>query len=451
MLYLKSYRSLLPLVAVVVTALVLAERLYLLADRYAANIFFSDQWEFNDATVFQSHSLWQIFTWQHGPHRQGLGGVLAKLIEPHFQWDSRTESFLIVGIFVVAMLLAVWLKRRLSSEFTYYDVVIPSLFLTATQCEVIFGAANLAHGSLPVLLIVLYALAWTIERPIPRFVVILVLNFLLIFTGFGLLMGVITPLAILVSLWKSPPGRWELEIHLFATAIALFSIGLFFGHYRWDPAVSCYDHVSRNPLDYLHFAALIFANFVGFDGLTSRHPALWGALLLGFFLVMFGWMVAYLVRTRKTGGEFPAANLVPLVLLAFSLAFCAATVRGRLCLGFSAAQESRYMPYLTPGFLGTYLFLSRTVSGRWLRHPMLLIFLLVCVYASWPVHLGDQLEMTGFRTAKLRWKSCYLATRNIALCNRESGTRICNPPEEPELQQKLNFLEKEHLNLFNGR
>ena len=190
---LRSYGSWLPIIVVAGASLVLTERLFRLVDHYAVNVFFSDQWEFNDATIFQQHSIWQIFTWQHGPHRQGLGGVLAKLLEPYFQWDSRIESFLILGIFVFAGVLALWLKRRIYGSFEYYDLVIPSLFLTATQCEVIFGAANLAHGSLPLLLVVIYCLAWTVRSLILRFAVILVVNFLLIFTGFGLLMGLITP------------------------------------------------------------------------------------------------------------------------------------------------------------------------------------------------------------------------------------------------------------------
>src|SRR5215471_3917802 len=151
---LKKYRAYFPWIALGLTALGLAGRLFLLVDRYAVNIFFADQWEFNDATVFQSHSLWQIFLWQQGPHREGLGGVLSKLVEPFFRWDSRTESFLVAGILVGSTALAVWLKRRLTGALDCYDVVIPSIFLTATQCELIFGDANLALGALPLLLVV---------------------------------------------------------------------------------------------------------------------------------------------------------------------------------------------------------------------------------------------------------------------------------------------------------
>jgi len=40
-----------------------------LISSYAVNIFYSDEWEFNDAALFQKHSLWQMFAWQHGLHR----------------------------------------------------------------------------------------------------------------------------------------------------------------------------------------------------------------------------------------------------------------------------------------------------------------------------------------------------------------------------------------------
>src|SRR5208337_637173 len=106
-------RSYFPPLAVGLVSVYLIERLFLLVDKYAVNIFFSDQWQFNNATVFERHTLWQIFTWQHCPHRQGVGGVLAKLMEPHFSWNSRTESFLIAGIVVAVMLFALLLKVRL--------------------------------------------------------------------------------------------------------------------------------------------------------------------------------------------------------------------------------------------------------------------------------------------------------------------------------------------------
>src|SRR3984957_4627446 len=121
---------------------ILAVRLFRLISRYAVNIFFSDQWEFNTPTVFQHRSLWEMFRWQNGPHRQGLGALLSYAIEPHFRWNSRTESFLIGILVVIAAACALWLKSRLFGSLVLSDVCIPLIFFTPTQFGQIFVAAN---------------------------------------------------------------------------------------------------------------------------------------------------------------------------------------------------------------------------------------------------------------------------------------------------------------------
>lgn len=141
--------------------LIFACRMFRLISRYAVNIFFSDQWNFNNATLFQKHSIWQMFTWQHGPHRQGLGALFEKLIEPSFRWNSRIESFVVGGVVVVAALCALYLKKRLYGHFSASDVLIPAMFFIPRQFETLFVTANFAHGPFPLLLIVLYCLAWT--------------------------------------------------------------------------------------------------------------------------------------------------------------------------------------------------------------------------------------------------------------------------------------------------
>ncbi len=132
----------LSLVSVSIGFVILAVRLFRLISRYAVNIFFSDQWEFNTATVFQNHSLWEMFRWQNGPHRQGLGALLSYAIEPHFRWNSRTESFLIGILVVIAAAGALWLKSRLFGPLVLSDVCIPLIFFTPTQFGQIFVAAN---------------------------------------------------------------------------------------------------------------------------------------------------------------------------------------------------------------------------------------------------------------------------------------------------------------------
>ena len=53
--------------------LLLGVRFFGLISRNAVNVLFWDPWDFDDATLFQQHSVWEMFRWQHGWHRQGLG------------------------------------------------------------------------------------------------------------------------------------------------------------------------------------------------------------------------------------------------------------------------------------------------------------------------------------------------------------------------------------------
>src|SRR5260370_8579640 len=113
--------------AVASAFILLAVRLFRLVEQYSVNILFGDQWQFDEATLFQNHSWLEIFRWQHGPHRQGLGGILSKLFEPLIQWNSRYEAFAIAGIICLACLAALWLKQRLFGKISYADVAIPLL------------------------------------------------------------------------------------------------------------------------------------------------------------------------------------------------------------------------------------------------------------------------------------------------------------------------------------
>ena len=58
---------------------------------FAANMMYWDQWDFY-ARLFTNSDLFQIFRYQHGPHRQGLGGLLIALVAALTNWDSRGDS-----------------------------------------------------------------------------------------------------------------------------------------------------------------------------------------------------------------------------------------------------------------------------------------------------------------------------------------------------------------------
>ena len=124
-------------------SLILAVRRFRQVSQYAVNIFFSDQWAIHEATLFQKHTLWEMFRWRYDAHRLGVGGLLAYFLEPHFHWNSRGGAFLATSIVTLAALCAIYLKTRLWGRIRLFDLAIPIIFLTPAQYESLSGDARL--------------------------------------------------------------------------------------------------------------------------------------------------------------------------------------------------------------------------------------------------------------------------------------------------------------------
>ena len=100
--------------------------------RFQANGLFGDQWSFYQP-LFEGASWWEIFNWQHGPHRQGLAFLLTAGVLELSQWDARVESLWIFLQLVAATGLALTLKRRLAGGIHILDIwfVIGGLYLVS--------------------------------------------------------------------------------------------------------------------------------------------------------------------------------------------------------------------------------------------------------------------------------------------------------------------------------
>lgn len=432
--------------AIVVLAVMaaLSIRLFSLISRYAVNIFFSDQWDFNDATLFQKHSLWEMFRWEHGPVRQGMGALVAFLIEPHFHWNSRSESFLVGIIVIVVTLLALVLKWRLFGAVTLFDVCIPLIFLNPLQHETLFMTANLAHGPLPVLLVLLYCLAWTIPNLPWRYGLVLLINFATIYTGFGFFLGVITPVALVADYWLELRHARAGKIYFaLALVLSLVSLGSFFLQYVFQSAVDCSPNLFTSPGAYLQFLFLIFANLLGVQGI-DLFPQLAGAVI-GLALVA-AFAVAF--RDLWISGKTPRSSAwVAGILLSYALLFAANTAYGRSCLELHAAQESRYIMYMELALLGFY-FVLLAMRKSALRLVLLLV-LTAALVATVPVRPRDALVMSYYSLGKQNWKACYLQLEDIRQCNAIIRFVVYPRPEQNNLKGKLEFLKQTRQNLYS--
>ena len=430
---------------VVLTFSALSARLFHLISRYAVNIFFSDQWDFDNATLFEKHSLWQMYTWQHGPHRQGLGALFQELVEPLIRWNSRSEAFIVGGVIVLGTVGALFLKRKLYGTITYSDAIIPLVFLASIPYTSLIITANFAHGPFPLLLLISYGLAWTCADVKLRYALVIIINFFAIFTGFGIFLGFLTPLLIVADYRANLRSRRGGTIY-FVLALLASSVSLaaFFIGYKLQPAADCFSFHPQPPLKYLRFMALMFANLVGTKGIGFL-PTLVGTLVLVgmvLCLVLAGWKLLVVRTTIAAWTRY----LIPATLIAYSLLFCLNTAFGRLCIGLDAAQTPRYTEYLQLGIFGLYLFVL-TISCRSLRNVVLFLFaVLLC--QSVPIRAVDENTMVHFSEVKRSWKSCYLSSSNIGQCDRLAGFWVYPRPEATHLKEKLDFLKRNKLNLY---
>jgi hypothetical protein len=446
----KKSSELLARLFISVVFIVYAVRIFRLISRYAVNVFFFDQWDFNNATLFQRHSMWQMFRAQHGPHRQGVGALFQRMVEPLFRWNSRTESFVVGGLIVAAAICALGLKRKLFGSVSVFDVVISAIVLTTAQWQTLFMSQNFAHGPFPLLLLLLYCVAWTSDRQAVRYPLVLFINFLTIYTGFGVFLGVLTPILLVLDYWASAPqSRLSMSCFIGTLSAALASLGSFFIGYKFynHSAADCFSLRPQSPMLYGHFVTLMFANFFSLRRLTVSTTIV-GIIVLAAVLIALAASIWPLLRQtprRLTRDEYNRA-LIIVALIAFTLLFCVNTAYGRLCLGLPAASVSRYVIYLEPAVLGLYFFLLSLRSGP-IRMFLLIGFLMATVAAS--LH-RDRAGMGAAFNVKEHWKTCYLQTENIEKCNAVAGP-VYPVSQHHNLKEKLDYLKKTRQNLYSDQ
>jgi hypothetical protein len=427
---------------VLAVSAVLAGRLLLLVHRHAVNILFLDQWNLALA-LFNPTDRLTLFRWQHGPHRQGCGLFVSRWIGELSGWNTRAESFAITAILILALAAALLLKRALWQRWQASDVVLPLLFLSPVQYETLIGTPNPAHGALPLLLLLAYSLAWCLPGCALRLGLVLLLNLLLVYTGFGVFVGLITPVVLAAGCYRAHRAgdRRQAALTLAALALALLGSATFAIGYSPQPAIVPEIQAYSPCLgDYLRFVARMFGTFFGLTG-PKGTLIVGGAVVLALAgaCLFHGW-------SWLRNGE--PASLVIGILTGFTLLFAVGSAMGRVCYGEEAATASRYMIYLVPGLLGLY-FHCLSLSPALLRRLVLAGVVLAATYGGLPIHRHDARTMSYFSQGKRAWKAAYLATGSVEEADRRSHFRVYPDPATYELfHRQLDYLKERRANLF---
>jgi len=443
----KARSELGPLLLICACYLVVGTKFFAFISRYSVNLFFWDHWDFENGPLFERHTLWEIFRWQHGPHRQGFGGLFSALIDPQFHWSSRAQSFEAGILVLLASLCALWLKRRLWGRIEYFDAAIPLLFLVRNQAEAFTAGANIAHGPMPLLLVVLYCLAWTVRDTKWRYTLVVILNFLLIYTGFGIFMGIVTPLLLLIqSFYGAEAPNAQRIYSLLAFVAAASSFASFLIGYPFNPAADCFSTRPQNPVLYLWFVTLMFANFAGIKGIGPL-PIVIGALLGFAILTSFVFAMSRVLAQRKENHE---RYLVIAALSGYALLFCVNTAVGRICLGLDHGQAPRYVVYLITGMLAFYFVLILIPKSQ-TRNFALSAFLMLAAWCSLHLDTWTWLSARNRAHDQRAWRECYLKRESVEECDAITGSKIYPWPDTTHLQEKLQFLKQNHLNLYSDQ
>ncbi len=422
-------------------------RWFSLINEYSINILFWDQWDFLEA-LFTDKGLWELFSWQHGPHRQGVGFFLTKIVADFSGWNTRVESFMIGAVVCLAALTGVFLKLRLVGNITVLDVIIPLLYFSPLQFGLFASTPNVSHGAMPLLLITLFCLCWTIKNITLRYVLCAVINFMTIYTGFGIFIGCIVPLLflseIILAVRQVDTRRTMLSVFFFI--VSILSMLSFFINYTFHSAAEEFVFPAPDSFMYLKFILITFATYCG---IRMSHIVLY----IIATPVVIGVMYA-VIRTssdilrslfREENVQEIMTGQIILVPALFTLIFSLNLAIGRVCLGLGAATASRYTPYMTPAFFSLYLF---AVTRK--KIPVQLIaFCTICFFIT-TFSIGNHNRTYAERLCqgKQKWKQAYLQTENIFLSDQASEFSIYPNPSHTSLKRKLNYLKENQLNLY---
>ena len=436
------------LVGLVTSAL--AFRLYLLVDRFSVSLVFWDQWDFLDG-LFRGAGPWELFRWQHGPHRQGVGALLYAVLYPATQWSARAEAFVALGCIGLACLVALSLKVRLAGRIHLTDTFLPLAFFSISSWEIFTGAQNLSNGPVPILLVSLAAAAALHPSPWPRAALLSVLGGLGLFTGFALFLVPSIGLWLFVETVRPSGVQGERPAAIAGILFLLASAALFLHGYRILPAADCFAFPHRPLSDYGVFLAGLSGRAWGiFYPSPKRALVLKGIASLGLLLavatVALGTLADRIRRPRQAASPLPRCLFL---LCSFSALFAVFTAIGRVCLGPAASFASRYTIYSVPGMLGLYLAAlllpRRARAGTALAAALLLV--LIVKERGWALD-WDVAGWAGNKKAD--WARCYRETRDVAGCDARTGFAIY-PEARRDLAQvpeKLRFLETNGLSLF---
>jgi hypothetical protein len=422
----------------------LAWRQVRMVDLYTSNLMFQDQWWYYQ-NLAEHGSWWSSFAFQLGPHRMGAGLLVTRILADLSGWNSRWDAFAVSFALIAAAGLAWKLARRCGVPAGAGLAAIPLLFFNSHEYAALTETANLSHGAMPVFLIVLFALAGFSSRAGRRLSVQAVLAFLLIFTGFGIFMGIVAPLLFsieAVQAWRSG-DRWRFGWAAAALAIVAAAWVLFLHHYEFTASIPDFRFPYERPHEYLLFIAIMLANFFG---VAHAGPiVIWLGAAAAAAIVAAACAHGY--RVIRQGVAQEPASAAIFCLATYEIVYLVNTAIGRVMLGLDGAPlASRYVVLIIPGVLAVFLAMGGCKPAR-LGSVLVLAFAALLVPATAFLRSSEKETIERFAAGRQMWRNVYLETHSEAEARARAHFDIFVAP----IPDRLRYLEEHRLNLFHDQ
>jgi hypothetical protein len=445
------------LVAIGASFAFFAFRLWQFVAHNAVDVPYWDLWDVLDP-LFRGHGTLAAMWIQHGPVRQGLGGLLYAVSNGVTGWDFRAVAFENAAILAIAALFALELKFRVAGRWSIADALIPAIVLRLNQYSTLVVIPYPAHGIVPLLLVILGCRALLLRNGVARLVAVGAVSAAAANTGFAIFLPfVIAGAAIAVAAveWRAErreQSRSSVALGVVAGVCALPALAGY--HFGSMGAIPCPD---VTPL--FDHASYVVTMINGSFGIFRRDAA---AIVLGALafalpaatVVAIGAKRALVTAKAGPAAPFEWQRLVPALLVTFSLVFAASSSIGRLCAD-GAALNSRYVTLMIPLALGIQLALSEWRpdgrASRLAQNVVMALFALVVLAGAFRLSAFDAQVVEESVTGKRRWVDCVKAGGSADECNRRAQFAIYPGPVGEGIDAKIEFLRRRGLSFFAER
>ncbi len=399
-------------------SLILSVKLLYFIKQQAVNLLYSDHWTYLKPLLEDQGAL-SRFTYQHGPHRQGLGFLISGYLLEISNWNTNLDSYFMGIVLILSNLAFLYLLRLLNGKISITDFIPSILILSPLHYETILLAPNSSHSIVPFFLIIISCFGFIIKNKIIANIYTLVLAYLLLFTGFGVFAGLI--LFAIVNVRYILLILKQRDILLCLSGLLFTCLSLFHYFFTYNIHFATYDFTLNAPTgsEYLRFLCFLWA------GVFQIRPPF--ALIIGA-LVVSSMVFALLLNIYQLKKSLAISNQISLYLIVSALIYTIATTTGRISTGEDFAQGSRYMTLAITGILGIYILISSLKNFHLISFFNFILFVFSLNNINLDTTHKEVLE--GFQNIKRRFLTAYSPNKTLAENEATAGVILLGATEE---------------------